>query len=536
MGPHGQQAIVQMNALVLGVFVHLNGLTTFRKLSEADEDQLSSDMVDVEQNITIFAACIFTGILKYCNKNWSKLRRSFKKLGQSWQPALADQEQSGLELDAEHQLNEAGRKQLGVLEEEVWLETSRVQGQAFISQVEQLESKLAKKSTHLENEIIKVADYEKIILQMKEECSQLEKENQDMSIKMQTMEKKWKLKVTDTTNDTHKICQENIKELVDQITEKDQKFEEIKEAVESKENQVQQGLRTIHNYMEELEAKQIEIQDLQLRSEDNPVPHDPQSLAAELDYTDSLNYMVPWLCSAENRWQRRHTQLEISMHSLKESIQTYQNQSIELQSQMQNLQLEYDVVYEECQITKQTLKNPRSLEDKSKNQGVEFDLRNEELQDLQLKYDAVYRECRITKGTLKLQNLHLKYDVIYRECQISKETLQSLEEQRINWEAEQIRMKQTCTELRSENNAIKKRADGWRDRLSDTQQKLKRAQIQWNDIKASNQLKLDALAEEVILVKSELAEAQMKMGLNIQDKYTMVRMSPAKGIEKIETF
>jgi phage shock protein A len=33
--------------------------------------------------------------------------------------ALADQEQSGLELDAEHQLNEAGRKQLGVLEEEV---------------------------------------------------------------------------------------------------------------------------------------------------------------------------------------------------------------------------------------------------------------------------------------------------------------------------------------------------------------------------------------------------------------------------------
>jgi hypothetical protein len=80
---------------------------------------------------------------------------------------------------------------------------------------------------------------------------------------------------------------------------------------------------------------------------------------------------------------------------------------------MQNLQLEYDVVYEECQITKQTLKysinlflfsllrNPRSLEDKSKNQGVEFDLRNEELQDLQLKYDAVYRECRITKGTLQ---------------------------------------------------------------------------------------------------------------------------------------
>jgi hypothetical protein len=55
MGPHGQQAIVQMNALVLGVFVHLNGLTTFRKLSEADEDQLSSDMVDVgaHQSVSI---------------------------------------------------------------------------------------------------------------------------------------------------------------------------------------------------------------------------------------------------------------------------------------------------------------------------------------------------------------------------------------------------------------------------------------------------------------------------------------------------
>lgn len=47
VGPHGQQAIVQMNALVLGVYVHLNGLTTFRKLSEEDEDQLITDTEDV---------------------------------------------------------------------------------------------------------------------------------------------------------------------------------------------------------------------------------------------------------------------------------------------------------------------------------------------------------------------------------------------------------------------------------------------------------------------------------------------------------
>ncbi|KAJ7294012.1 hypothetical protein C8J57DRAFT_1211380 [Mycena rebaudengoi] len=273
--------------------------------------------------------------------------------------ALADQEQSGLELDAEHQLNEAGRKQLGVLEEEIWLETSRVQGQVFISQVEQLESNLAKKSMRLENEIIKVADYEKIILQMKGDCSQLEKENQDMSIKMQTMERKWKLKVTDTTNDIHKICQENISRNSNQGS-----------SGESKENQVQPGLRIIRNYMEELEAKQIKIQDLQLQSQDNPVPCDPQSLAAELDYTDSLNYMedeehlvnvlIVAILTFQNqainqrkRLDKAHLMLE---SSLKENIQTYQNQSIELQSQMQNLQLEYDVVYEECQITRQTLK------------------------------------------------------------------------------------------------------------------------------------------------------------------------------------
>ncbi|KAJ7236992.1 hypothetical protein C8J57DRAFT_1247492 [Mycena rebaudengoi] len=143
---------------------------------------------------------------------------------------------------------------------------------------------------HLENEMIKVVDFEKIILQMKEEYSQLEKENQDVSIKMQNMEKKLNINVTNTANNIHKTCQEKIKELVDQIAEKDLKIEVIKEAVESKENQLKQGLRTIRNYMEELEAKQIDIQDLQLQLQENFVPHEPQSLAAELDDTNSLDY------------------------------------------------------------------------------------------------------------------------------------------------------------------------------------------------------------------------------------------------------
>jgi UDP-glucose 6-dehydrogenase len=106
------------------------------------------------------------------------------------------------------------------------------------------------------------------------------------------MEKKLNINVTDTANNIHKTCQEKIKELVDQIAEKDLKIEVIKEAVESKENQLKQGLRTISNYMEELEAKQIDIQDLQLQLQENFVPHEPQSLAAELDDTNSLDYSV----------------------------------------------------------------------------------------------------------------------------------------------------------------------------------------------------------------------------------------------------
>ncbi|KAJ7254163.1 hypothetical protein C8J57DRAFT_1236892 [Mycena rebaudengoi] len=558
VGPHGQQAIVQMNALVLGVYVHLNGLTTFRKLSEEDEDQLSTDMEDVGAHQSVSVKTIthteeehhyyrrlnFYQHTETLQQELVKAQDKFQEAQTDLAAALADQEQSGLELDAEHRLNEVGRRELVAVEEEIprtrlendydtlqnahkllderytvtarLLETSRVQGCDFILQVETLESNLAEKSMHLENEMIKVVDFEKIILQMKEEYSQLEKENQDVSIKMQNMEKKLNINVTDTANNIHKTCQEKIKELVDQIAEKDLKIEVIKEAVESKENQLKQGLRTISNYMEELEAKQIDIQDLQLQLQENFVPHEPQSLAAELDDTNSLDYsgdeghLVNVLIVAiltfqiqaanqrkrlnkahsmlegtENWWQRRHAQLDISMHSFEEKIQTFQNQAAELHlqnKQLQNLCLEYDAVYRECQMTKETL---QSLEDKRQNQAAELHSQNKEL-----------------------QNLHLKYDAVYKECQMTKETLQLLEDERISWEAEQIRMKQTCTELQSQNNAMKKRVDVLRGRLSDTQQKLKRAEIQWNEIEASNQLRLEALAEEVELAKSELTKAQ----------------------------
>ncbi|KAJ7273864.1 hypothetical protein C8J57DRAFT_1224777 [Mycena rebaudengoi] len=408
-----------------------------------------------------------------------KAQDKFQEAQTDLEAALADQEQSGLELDAEHRLNEVGRRELVAVEEEIprtrlendhdtlqnahkllderytvtarLLETSRVQGRDFILQVETLESNLAEKSMHLENEMIKVVDFEKIILQMKEEYSQLEKENQDVSIKMQNMEKKLNINVTDTANNIHKTCQEKIKELVDQITEKDLKIEVIKEAVESKENQLKQGLRTISNYMEELEAKQIDIQDLQLQLQENFVPHEPQSLAAELDDTNSLDYSG----------DEGHL-----VNVLIVAILASRNFNAGVPDDKGNSAV-------------------RSLEDKRQNQVAELHSQNKEL-----------------------QNLHLKYDAVYKECQMTKETLQLLEDERISWEAEQIRMKQTCTELQSQNNAMKKRVDVLQDRLSDTQQKLKRAEIQWNEIEASNQLRLEALAEEVELAKSELTKAQ----------------------------
>ena len=45
---HAMEAIVQMNALVLGVYTHFpEGLSDFRRLSEADESTLESDMFKV---------------------------------------------------------------------------------------------------------------------------------------------------------------------------------------------------------------------------------------------------------------------------------------------------------------------------------------------------------------------------------------------------------------------------------------------------------------------------------------------------------
>ncbi|KAJ7223782.1 hypothetical protein C8J57DRAFT_1253347 [Mycena rebaudengoi] len=166
VGPHGQQAIVQMNALVLGVYVHLNGLTTFRKLSEEDEDQLITDTEDVGAHQSLSHT-------ETLQQELVKAQDKFQEAQTDLAAALADQEQSGLELDAEHRLNEVGRRELVAVEEEIprtrlendydtlqnthkllderytvtarLLETSRVQGRDFILQVETLESNLAEK-------------------------------------------------------------------------------------------------------------------------------------------------------------------------------------------------------------------------------------------------------------------------------------------------------------------------------------------------------------------------------------------------------
>ncbi|KAJ7236994.1 hypothetical protein C8J57DRAFT_1247494 [Mycena rebaudengoi] len=133
VGPHGQQAIVQRNALVLGVYVHLNGLTTFRKLSEEDEDQLSTDMEDVGAHQSVLVKTIthteeehhyyrrlhFYQHTETLQQELVKAQDKFQEAQTDLAAALADQEQSGLELDAEHRLNEVGRRELVAVEEEI---------------------------------------------------------------------------------------------------------------------------------------------------------------------------------------------------------------------------------------------------------------------------------------------------------------------------------------------------------------------------------------------------------------------------------
>ncbi|KAJ7247223.1 hypothetical protein C8J57DRAFT_1240938 [Mycena rebaudengoi] len=546
----GQQAIVYMNALVLGAFVHLQGVTTFRKLSEEDENRLSDDMMAVGSHQRA-SLNITTHTLETLQQKLIKAQNKLEDVQAELAAVTADQEQSGLEIDAEHRSNEEGRKALLAREEEIMrleneyetlqdshalldekfiatnrmLDTSRLHGRDLILQVERLESNLAEKSKGLENEMVKVVDYEKIISQMKQDYSQLEKENQDATLELQNALIRLDSNANNVPNNIHKICQDKIKELRDKMTEKDGECDLLKGSIEVKETQLELDLQTINNYMEDLEAKQTEIQSLQqqLQMQEHFVPHQSHTLAEELNYTNSQDHSTNWVssstsgsqstkaaeqnsfndygvkavslqlrsypyccCSTENWWKRRYTQLESSAQSLKTDIQTFQTQAMELKSQLQNLRLEYNVLYTEGQMTKETLQ-PRSQEEKGRNQIAELRSMNKQLWDL-----------------------HTENETLDLECQQTKETLQSLEEDRIRREAKKIRMDQTCLELKSESSVLSKKLEALRDRLSDTQQKLKRTEIQSNERNRSNlsKSKLEALTEEMKLVKGELEEAQ----------------------------
>ncbi|KAJ7210613.1 hypothetical protein C8J57DRAFT_1257178 [Mycena rebaudengoi] len=519
----GQQAIVYMNALVLGAFVHLQGVTTFRKLSEEDENRLSDDMMAVGSHQRA-SLNITTHSLETLQQKLIKAQNKLEDVQAELAAVTADQEQSGLEIDAEHRSNEEGRKALLAREEEIMRleneyetlqDSHALLDEKFIATNRMLDTS----PKGLENEMVKVVDYEKIISQMKQDYSQLEKENQDATLELQNALKRLDPNANNVPNNIHKICQDKIKELRDKMTEKDGECDLLKGSIEVKETQLELDLQTINNYMENLEAKQTEIQSLQqqLQMQEHFVPHQSHTLAEELNYTNSqdhsgdegfvvnrlivavltiqlqaanqrkrLNKTHSMIMGTENWWKRRYTQLESLAQSLKTDIQTFQTQAMELKSQLQNLRLEYNVLYTEGQMTKETLQ-PRSQEEKGRNQIAELRSMNKQLWDL-----------------------HTENETLDLECQQTKETLQSLEEDRIRREAKKIRMDQTCLELKPESSVLSKKLEALRDRLSDTQQKLKRTEIQSNERNRSNlsKSKLEALTEEMKLVKGELEEAQ----------------------------
>ncbi|KAJ7220402.1 hypothetical protein C8J57DRAFT_1254234 [Mycena rebaudengoi] len=149
----------------------------------------------------------------------------------------------------------------------------------------------------------------------------------------------------------------------------------------------------------------------------------------------------------------RYLQMDESIHALEEQLEANQTEFENRNAKLDNLQLTHNILQINYQTTSQHL---QSSENTSKAQVEELKLQRTLLDDHHLNHKALQTEHQITLQTLKL-----------------------LENKIILWEIEKLKMAQTISTFQAQTQTPEAKAKTLREKLTDTRQSLKKAEIQW---------------------------------------------------------
>ncbi|KAJ7218320.1 hypothetical protein C8J57DRAFT_1254809 [Mycena rebaudengoi] len=561
-GAETEKAIVQMNALVLGAYVHFpEGLAQFRKLTEEDENRLSADMEDVgahhpvsvrENTYTQHEQYYYLRLHYYeqsktlkedINSNQDMLQDTQQELHllqADLSKALTDKEQSALKLEEAYQQNEEDKKDFIKLEaeivrleanygklqkdfesqEELYLATAKVlekcraHGKDLGLKMEELECSWREEIRLLDHEKVKTRDYEKIIEQNREEYSLLEAVNQEVEMKVKGMEEE--INTLTRRAEPAKLTDQQYEEIRIQLDTKDQEIQLLMDKLQDTRHELDDVLTTIRRYMEDLEAKNAEIQALQQQIQTDSTALDQPSLALEFESILTADMSIPlskWRHQASGLQRRltrvheiaehkhtivysdykdlhsRYLQMDESIRTLEEQLEANQTEIENRNAKLVSLQLRHNILQTNYQTTLQHL---QSSENTSKAQVEELKLQRTMFNDHHFNHKALQTEHQITLQSLKL-----------------------LENKIVLWEIEKLKMAQTISTLQAQTQTLEAKAKALREKLTDARQSLKKAEIQWTEKGELQQctfnelqLQLEASATEVKLLKNQLTEAQ----------------------------
>ncbi|KAJ7232115.1 hypothetical protein C8J57DRAFT_1250768 [Mycena rebaudengoi] len=240
-----EKAIVQMNALVPGAYIHfLEGLAQLRKLTEEDENQLSADMEDVGAHHLV---SVGGHLQSYRHEQYYYLRFHYYKQSETLKEdinlsqnmlqdtqqelhllqadllkALTDKEQSVLKLEEAYQQNEEDKKDFIKLKAEI--------------------------IRLLDHKKVKTHDYGKIIEQNREEYSQLEAVNQEVEMKVKGMDEE--INTLTRIVGPPKLTDQPYKEIRIQLDTKDKEIQLLMDKLQDTSHKLNDVLTTIKSYME----------------------------------------------------------------------------------------------------------------------------------------------------------------------------------------------------------------------------------------------------------------------------------------------